>query len=183
MRKTLILIFLLSLNACSPVPMKSEFPTEIQPGKSELYAIEILRWGDLQFSGLMGVQYNSTGLKYALLDASGVKLIKASVRHDNEFTLHFAVPMMKETKLPNYLGVWLSRVPLVQPKTMPCSWAFLRSICVSEGSIENQKSSRVGTFLVWKSTKSLNKNGKGFSYRYSHPLIGVELNLSLLQGK
>lgn len=183
MRKTLILLFLLSLSACSVVPMKSELPTEIQPGKSELYAIDIFRWGELQFSGLMGVQYNSTGLKYALLDASGVKLIEASVSHDNEFTLHFAVPMMKETKLPKYLGVWISRVLLVQPKTVPCSWAFLRSLCVNEGSMESQKSSRLGTFLVWQSKKSWNKNEKRLLYRYSHPLIGVDVNLNLLKGK
>lgn len=140
--------------------------------QASLYKIFIERWQKPVFSGLVAIEYRGDGMRYVLLDASGIRLFSADIYSDKEFMLINSVAAVGDTKLPEYLSLWLKRTLLMEPAEQPCSWMGLNSFCVKD----NKKTARTGPFLHWTVRETVARKNR-VSYRYEQPVIGVALEL------
>jgi len=147
-------------------------------GASTLYNIRIVRWGDLQFSGLLVLQYRQDGLYYVVLDATGVKLIEAEVTLSDDHRLIRALGPLKKSQLPRYLSISLKRIYLLEPLQSPCSHEFMLSFCRERLQERGwRKYVESGPFTVWEVSKNGMDGDKEDLIVYSQPWLGMKVVL------
>lgn len=186
MRMLLVLLIVccMLLSACSLPQYTHRNMGEIEPQSAgKLYNIRIERWGSLRFSGLLVVKKRQAGLYYAMLDASGVKLVEAEVDTSGEHRLLHAKMGLKDSQLPEYLSTSLQRVYLLEPATVPCSSTLLLNFCRERSDGDEGrllKYLQAGPVTLWE-VQIGNKGDRGTITLYSQPWLGVRIYLEGFQ--
>ena len=154
-----------------------------QLSTGQLYNIRIERWGTMRFSGLLVVKKQQTGLYYAMLDASGVKLVEADVDISGDYRLLHAQMGIKDTQLPEYLSTSLQRITLLEPAQLPCSSTFLLKFCREISESNNGrllKYLQAGPVKIWE-VETGTKGARGAITFYSQPWLGIRISLEDFQ--
>jgi len=120
------------LSACSPPLQKYNHSLRIaEKSENSLYTLRIEQWGNVKFTGLLALQLNDLSLSYAMLDATGIKLIEGEVDSQGKYTIQKAMIGLKGSSLPGYLSTSLARTFLMIPLDNPCSRDGLMLFCIS----------------------------------------------------
>ncbi|WP_136809468.1 hypothetical protein [Desulfosediminicola flagellatus] len=180
----LLSICCLLLSACSMPQYTASIPEnqEEQSG-GQLVNIRIERWGTLLFSGLLAMKKQQSGLHYAMMDSSGIKLLEAEVNTTGEHTLLHAKTGIKESKLPEYLSTSLRRIYLLKPSELPCTASLLMNFCIDQPGNQTtafQKSLHAGPIALWK-VETGTVGERGAITLYSQPWVGVRIYLEDFQ--
>lgn len=176
-RQRLLLLMLFgvcTLAGCAP-PSSTLQSLPEQAGKveSRLLNLRIERWGEIRFSGLLALQQGGGEVHYALLDASGVKLLQARVDASGESQVLHAKGALQESSLTPFLGEALARIFLQEPTEVPCSGQWWRRLCRQDEVI---KSGHLGPLLLWRAeVPGVLVGSETISYR--QPWLGVGLVL------
>lgn len=169
-----VLLGIFVLAGCAPPSSTLRLLPE-QAGKAEnrLFNLRIERWGDIRFSGLLALQQGGGEVHYALLDASGVKLLQARVSGAGESQVLHAKGALKDSSLAPFLGEALARIFLQEPKEAPCAGRWWHRLCRQD---EAMKSGYFGPVLLWRAeVPGVLVGTETISYR--QPWLGVGLVL------
>ena len=141
-----------------------------------LYNLQIERWGERRFSGLLALQRKTGGLCYALLDASGVSLIEADIDWTGLQRILQGQPQLMKTGVPDYLGTAIYRVFGLDPEEYPCSWNGVLRFCFDSSPADGwSKKAEALPFTVWQAHGSNGTNGKKPTIVYEQPWGGVKI--------
>lgn len=170
----LVLFGVCTLAACAPPSSTLRLSPE-QAGKAEgrLFNLRIERWGEIRFSGLLALQQGGGEVHYALLDASGVKLLQARVDAAGESQALHAKGALKDSSLAPFLGEALARIFLQEPKEGPCAGWWWHRLCRQD---EAMKSGYFGPLLLWRAEVPGASVGME-TISYHQPWLGVGLVL------
>jgi hypothetical protein len=170
----------LLLSSCSRPPYATRVLSErTEQPKGQLVNIRIERWGTILFSGLLAVKENQSGLQYAMLDSSGIKLLEAEVETTGENRVVHAKKGMKESRLPEFLSNSLRRVYLLKPAVLPCTTTLLLTFCMEQSTDllhQPSKSVYAGPITLWEVQTGL-AGERGTITLYSQPWAGVRIYL------
>lgn len=188
--RIIALVFIMSLTGCSfsgtslvsaPAPEKTIY--------QKLQHIQIKRWGEVKFDGILALQATTAGLHYALIDATGIKLLQAwsDVRGDHD-AIKPTGPLAGKGIAP-FLSEALARLYYITLQKLPCSRTGFLSVCIAND--DNGKTIKTGSFAgitYWTVEGGINLIQKksdqaAVNTRYSQPWIGVEIILQDLSGK
>ena len=170
---------LVALAGCASPPALQPIAEERgEAGESRLLALAIERWGETRFSGLLALRRGAGWLHYALLDASGVKLLEARVDAVGTSRLLHVKGALEESGLHGFLGEALIRIFLVEPEALPCSGSWWKRIC-RQGA--EAKTSHLGPLPWWRVEALAPVDGLPAT-SYQQPWIGVRLVLRPLAG-
>jgi hypothetical protein len=164
----------LVLAGCAP-PSSTLLLLPEQAGKAEnrLFNLRIERWGDIRFSGLLALQQGGGEVHYALLDASGVKLLQARVDAAGESQVLHAKGVLRDSSLTPFLGEALARIFLQEPKEAPCVGQWWHRLCRQDEAV---KSGHLGPLLLWRAEVPSAIVGTE-TINYRQPWLGVGLFL------
>jgi hypothetical protein len=176
-KQRLVLLVLLGvciLSGCAP-PSSTlrSLPEHTEKVESRLFNLRIERWGDIRFSGLLALQQGNGEVHYALLDASGVKLLQARVDAAGESQVLHAKGALRDSGLDTFLGEALARIFLQEPKEAPCASKWWRRLCRQD---EAMKSGHFGPVLLWRAEVPTALVGTEI-ISYRQPWLGVGLIL------
>ncbi|MGB3223346.1 MAG: hypothetical protein WBB23_11145 [Desulforhopalus sp.] len=180
--RSLILYSLLCLvlTSCSlPIATVLDEPLRSEGKSARLLNIRIERWEELRFSGLLALQEQEDGLRYVLLDATGVKLLEGLAKTDGKHIMIRAGGALKDAGLNEFLSEALARLYLYLPEQLPCSRSWLLRLCCLQDS-ENKwsKSAYVGPVRLWQATeKEVDGGGGETTVTYCQPWLGVRIFL------
>ena len=173
MNKTVIFCILwicFLLSACSPPLQKySRSLRNTEKPENRLYTLSIEQWGRVKFSGLLALQFNSSSLSYAMLDATGIKLIEGEVDFQGKYTIKNGMTGLKGSSLPGYLSTSLARTFLMIPLDSPCSRDGLMLFCISLPEDGYNKIMKIEPFTLWEVQRS---NGV---IVYLQPWLGMRM--------
>lgn len=164
------------LAGCGLPPRSTRPPEDGSEAKKHLMALRIERWGEIRFSGLLALQIGEGWLQYALLDASGVKLLEARSDSGGESQVLHAKGVIRDSGLADFLGEALVRIFFQEPVTPPCSGHWWNRLCRDN---RQTKSQQIGPLLWWRVEDSTTSSGEK-TIVYLQPWIGVRLSLRTL---
>ncbi len=171
----LILLF----SACS-LPVHTGGPSSLnQSGPSHLMQIHIESWGTPRFTGLLGLQFQDTGLTYMLLDATGITLLESQVTQNGDSTVIRAAGKLGDTGLPDFLAASLWKIYLIEPASAPCAGNLFLRFCMEK--MENtrvRKYAATGPFTLWEAEFDSACPAKWPAVSFSEPWFGVSLTLT-----
>jgi len=155
----------------------------------KLQHIRIERWGDIKFNGILALRATNTGLHYALIDATGVKLLQAWSDGGGDHNAIKPTGPLASKGLAPFLSEAIARIYLVNPAQLPCSRKGFLSVCITDS--ENELRKKSGSFAgitYWNVEGELNfvkknRRAAGIETRYSQPWLGVEIVLQDLADK
>lgn len=193
MKQYFLLFCFLLLLACSvpvaehPDLLPDEETREVL--KSGLYQIEIERFGELRFQGLIAIRKGRELFDYVLIDATGVTLLEG--RSQSEARGRGELKgMLKRSRLAEILTVGLSRMFMLLPESQPCGRNGILTFCVKRPSMQHVvKEVRFGPILCWDVEYSVNSKEKTVakeiskevvlygSYTYRQPWLGLKIRL------
>ena len=148
---------------------------------ARLLNIRIERWDEVRFSGLLALREQGGGLYYALLDATGVKLLEVEVAGDGGYHLLHAKGALKESGLDGFLAEVLTRIYLREPATLPCVGSWLHEFCRQEGAEGEgwQKYGKAGPWQIWQVAATYGPGGGpgNEAMIYRQPWLGIRIYL------
>ncbi len=154
-----------------------------------LQNIQITRWGETRFTGILALSEGEGGLHYALIDGTGVMLLQAfSDRQGNHETVAPRGPLAKE-QLAGFLSEAIARIYLLEPEQAPCSRNVFATLCLQEvNETIKEKTARVAGLTIWKvetavDTIAQNGNTAESYVRYNQPWLGVTIKLRAMATK
>ena len=185
-----ILCFVFFLSGCS-----TSFYSDSTSMRQEvvhyetLQNIDVSRWGETRFSGILALSQAESGMHYALIDGTGVKLLQAfsdrNGRHDRVVPKG---PLAKE-RLAGFLSEAIARIYLFEPMGKNCTRKMFASLCMQE--LDDTKREKTARFLgirLWTVETVVPKhvdNGASREpyVRYSQPWLGVTIMLRAMATK
>ena len=143
---------LLALVGCAPAPsqLDGRYPPAPPSGRQTLWSIQFSQDGAERFSGLLVTDLKASRLDFLLLDATGLKLLEASLAKTGELEVREALQLVQKKQLPERLARALWRIFYVTPDRQPCAWHGLLRLCASAprpGTVT--KNAHLGPFMVW----------------------------------
>lgn len=173
----LSLCLLLAGCAAPPPPVAPPAAGEGAVARS-LYAVQLQRWGEPRFSGILALQRAPGTLRYALLDASGLKLLEAQQQEGAGQEVLHAKGVVADSGLPGFLGTALERLFWQRAWCPPCSGPWWRRLCREEGG---GTSGRFGPLPLWRVDSPASEMVGELTY--SQPWIGMRLSLRPLPSR
>lgn len=185
----LTLFILILLSGCTlssqslllaPVPEKTSY--------QKLQHIRIERWGDVKFNGILALRATNTGLHYALIDATGIKLLQAWSDAEGDHDAIKPTGPLAEKGLAPFLSEAIARIYLINPLTLPCSRAGFLSVCIIDDNGLRKKTGSFAGIRYWDVKRGFNpgmtdSGAARIDTRYSQPWLGVEIVLQDLSAK
>lgn len=153
-----------------------------------LQHIRIERWGKVKFNGILALRATHTGLHYALIDATGIKLLQAwSDAEGNHNSIPPTGPLAEKGLAP-FLSEAIARIYLINPFSLPCSRTGFRAVCIADEDGIRKKTGSFAGVRYWHVEGGLNvgihnSGATGIDTRYSQPWLGVEIVLQDLSAK
>ncbi|MBU1567274.1 MAG: hypothetical protein KJ630_16830 [Proteobacteria bacterium] len=145
---------------------------------ARLMNIRIERWGEPRFSGLLALRQEGNGLYYALLDATGVKLLEVVVAEDGGHRLIHAKGALKDSGLDGFLAEVLARTYLQEPATLPCAGTWLYRLCREEEAGKGwRKYGQAGPLEIWQVGTDWEQGPGKAAVMYRQPWLGVRIFL------
>ena len=172
-------VLCLLLCGCSlPLRIAVEGADENAKANGRLLNIRIERWGEVRFSGLLALRPEGQGLYYALLDATGVKLLEATVVGDGEHRLLHVKGALQDSGLDGFLAEVLARTYLQEPATLPCAGTWLYQVCREQRADGGwQKYGQAGPLPIWKVGTGSGQGSGNEAVIYRQPWIGIRIFL------
>jgi hypothetical protein len=151
---------------------------ENDEGSGRLLDIRIERWGEVRFSGLLALRPDGSGLYYALLDATGVKLLEAVTAEDSGYRLIHGKGALRESGLGEFLAEVLTRIYLQGPAVPPCSGSWLYRVCRDqEADGAWQKYGQAGFLEIWRAKSAPDQKSAIGAVIYRQPWLGIRIVL------
>lgn len=172
--------FCLLLVGCSlPLRISVDNPDENGKSPARLLNIRIERWGEVRFSGLLALRQEGQGLYYALLDATGVKLLEVAVAGNGGHRVIHAKGALQDSGLDGFLAEVLTRTYLQEPATLPCTGTWLHQLCREEDVAGNgwRKYGQVGPLQIWQVGTDPEQSPGSAAVIYRQPWLGVRIFL------
>lgn len=168
------LLALLVFTGCASSPPLRVLPLgQEDHAEKRLVALRIERWGEVRFSGLLAMQIGEARLQYALLDASGVKLLEARADAVGETQVLHAKGALREAGLATFLGEALARIFVQEPQERPCTGDWWHRLCRESVRL---KTGHLGPLPLWRADFSDHPTGPR-TITYLQPWLGVRLVL------
>jgi hypothetical protein len=167
------------ISGCS-VPLTTSTATVFTEDelKGKLLNIRIERFENPQFYGLIGLRNKENALHYALLDASGVKLLEAEATPDGRYNSDRAGGPLKDSALAPFLSEALARIYLQEPSTLPCAGSWFHRLCHLENADNSwTKFGRSGPFTIWTVAGRGPAGEAAATIVYHQPWLGVKIHL------
>jgi len=140
------------------------------------YTINIQRWGELKFSGLLAVKNSGGILHYILLDLTGITLLESAGNAAGKLQEKARGPLAA-TAIEGFLTSALNRIFFEIPEKLPCSRHGLQELCYRADDGDNwTKIYRIWPFTFWGAAKHTDEN-LSIIYEYRQPWLGVEIFL------
>ncbi len=186
----IVLLFIVLLSGCTlsthslvlaPVPENTAY--------QKLQHIRIERWGDIKFNGILALRATDEGLHYALIDATGIKLLQAWSDAGGDHNAIKPTGPLAGKGLAPFLSEAIARIYLINPLQLPCSRTGFISVCITDDDNElKTKSGGFAGITYWDVKSGLNSvqdssRAARIDTRYSQPWLGVEIVLQDLSGK
>lgn len=185
-----VLFFIVFLSGCTlssnslvlaPMPEEEAY--------QKLQHIRIERWGDVKFTGILALRATNAGLHYALIDATGIKLLQAWSDAKGDHNAIKPIGPLAQKGLAPFLSEAIARMYLVNLLHLPCSRTGFLAVCITDE--DNGLWKKTGSFAgitYWNVEGGLNsvENNSRAAYtgiRYSQPWLGVEIVLQDFSGK
>ena len=164
----------LLLSSCAPALQKhGNSLSDTVQSENRLYSLRIEQWEKLKFAGLVALQLRESRLSYAMLDATGIKLIEAEVDFQGSYKLKRAMAGLKGSSLPGFFSTALVRIFLMEPLENPCSRDGLMLFCTSPSENgQNNKIMKIEPFTLWEVQRN-----KG-AIIYLQPWLGIRMVLT-----
>ena len=180
MRQAIFCCFVcLVLAGCGLPPGSLVAPRlENDKGPGRLLDIRIERWGEVRFSGLLALRPDGSGLYYALLDATGVKLLEAVTADDSGYRLIHGKGALRESGLGEFLAEVLTRIYLQEPAVPPCAGSWLYRVCRDQGADGAwQKYGQTGFLEIWRVQPAADQDPSAEALIYRQPWLGIRIIL------
>ena len=194
--RLIVLFFILLLSGCTLSTHSLMLVPDTEGATPQkLQHIRIERWGDIRFDGILALRVTSTGLHYALIDATGVKLLQAWSDGGGEHDAVKPTGPLATKGLAPFLSEAIARIYLVNPAQRPCSRKGFLSVCITDSTDSAngtgglmKKSGSFAGIPYWHVEGELNSAKKrsratGIETRYSQPWLGVEIVLQDFSGQ
>lgn len=183
------LFFLIFLSGCTlstnslvlaPVPEITAY--------QKLQHIRIERWGEVKFNGILALRATDKGLHYALIDATGIKLLQAWSDAKGDHNTITPTGPLAEQGLAPFLSEAIARMYLINPLRLPCSHKGLLSVCIKDDNGLRIKTGNFAGIRYWNvegglNTVQNNNAATRIDTRYSQPWLGVEIVLQEFSAK
>lgn len=181
MKKWLLMVIIAfaAAGCARPALPPSAAPAWAAARQNELWKIQIIHWGTLKFSGLLGIRHEHNALYHVLLDATGIKLLEARVTAEGAREPIRDLSVLEGHRLPEFLSATLYRIFLLAPGTTPGGWNLLPNLRLEENEGRLRKVARWGPLVLW-SVEYLPGGAQdaGTRITFSAPWKGVTLTLT-----
>ncbi len=176
----LVLLVLLVLQSGCSMPTAtytdSAFKEDRLSGK--LLSIRIQQFENTRFSGLIGIRQTENGLRYGLLDATGVKLLEAETTPAGRHNPDLATGPLKDSTLAAFLSAALARIYFQEPATKPCDGSWFYRLCHLENEDHSwTKYRRNGPFTIWMIERRHLTGEAAETILYHQPWPGIKIVL------
>jgi hypothetical protein len=174
------------LNGCSPnffTSTDKQFGHELEFNSNSLWKTIIMRGEEEKFSGILAIQQSSNFISLALLDPTGITLLRGNVGHSGDIKLISSIEKLNESKIKSYLGKAIFRIFYLSPSEETCQ-KWLNRLCWTQtnSSFFIEKKSNIGPFLFW-SASYINDGGlneKVSKIEFYNPWNKTKLFLELI---
>ena len=152
MRLLFSVLLLITIAACSVKEMPP-FPEmrRTLADRESLWQMRLEHRGRERFSGILALRSEENNIRMVLLDSTGIKLMEAVVGGNHKFEVVYAMKIVQDHNLPEYLCRSLEKIFLETPDELPCSGGWLYRLCryaVSDG--HGRKRASWGPIPLWK---------------------------------
>ncbi|PID74341.1 MAG: hypothetical protein CSB32_01065 [Desulfobacterales bacterium] len=151
--------------------------------KESLWQIQIRRWGESRFTGILVVRPEEEGVRYVVLDKMGISLLRGCAAKDGGDSPP-ARGVLARTLGP-FLSEMLSRI-VQEPEERPCSAGMFARLCVKEEPLERKKIKTMLGLQQWvvieRRVSPSEEPLQTVEIEYLQPLFGVEVVLRLIGG-
>ncbi len=181
---TFILFVFLGLFLCScglsTKQMQALIPAA-ELNEQQLLNIKIQSRDELRFSGLIALVAKKDGLRYILMDASGVKLLFGHIQKNHRQKTLYAIPAIQESGLVSFLATSLSRIYLESPNELPCSQEGLNWFCL-EKKEQWLKYEQRGPVVLWSASyHDKPKNLYLQAANFHQHMLDIQINLKIIK--
>jgi len=141
------------LSGCTPKFLSSngtDFSDELINNTNTLWKIVITRGGEERFSGILVIEQHSDFISLALLDPTGITILKGDVSHSGEIRLVSNLSIIKKSKIKSYLGKAVLRIFYLSPSEDTCLKRINR-LCWNQTNFTafSEKISTIGPYILW----------------------------------
>lgn len=187
--RLIALFFLVFLSGCTlssnslvlaPVPEITAY--------QKLQHIRIERWGEVKFNGILALRAADEGLHYALIDATGIKLLQAWSDAKGDHNAITPTGPLAAKGLAPFLSEAIARMYLINPLTLPCSSKGFLSVCIKNDNGLKTKSGSFAGITYWNVEGGSNtvqniNTATRIDTRYNQPWLGVDIVLQDFSAK
>ena len=179
MKRFVFLFLLAQLFVGCAIPGRSPvMPVYENAGSPVLWKVQIYRWEEAVFSGLLLTNIdNEDGISYVLLDGTGIKLLQARMAADGEQVVSAVLPPLRNKRLPEFMAGALRDIFLREPDGAGCDRNGLMWICLESGDEQVLKKAGAGPFTFWSVQYASAGKNSGSKIIFSMPWVGVRMVL------
>ncbi len=172
-------IILFFLPSCSSIAPPYQLLRDQQIVETtNIFNIVIKSWGKQRYSGLLAIRNSSKGLRYILLDPTGIKLLESEIRLEKLQLAGLQTGPLAGSNLNSFLARAIKRIFLEIPDKLPCMRRGLARLCYNidpEGNWD--KTYQIWPFMIWKVEKNSATKVTKTMYLYFQPWVGMGVEL------
>ena len=162
---------------------EKQFAHELEFNSNSLWKIIIVSGEEEKFSGILAIQQSSDFISLALLDPTGITLLRGDVGHSGDIRLASSLDKLNKSKIKSYLGKAIFRIFYLSPSEETCQ-KWLNRLCWAQTNSSSliEKKSNVGPFLFWSASYITDGrvNGKISKIEFYTPRNKTKLFLELI---
>ena len=151
-----------------------------------LWKVRIHQWGKERFSGLLAMSSADKGMRVALLDPTGIKLLETELDRAGSVRSMSALAAVEGKGLPDFLTSSLQKIFYGSGEISSCSGGVFLRLCHEQtGDKETRKRSLFGPIPIW--SVDYRFFGTGYeeiqSAELHVPWYGISFIMSVIQSE
>ncbi len=173
---SIILFFLTSCSSIAPPDQQLREQQIVETTK--IFNIVIKSWGKQKYSGLLAIRNSLKGIRYILLDPTGIKLLESEIILEEQHLKGPQLGPLAGSSLNKFLSRAFKRIFLEIPDELPCMRRGLARLCYNidpEGRWE--KTYQIWPLMIWRVEKKSAAKVTKTMYLYFQPWIGMGVEL------
>ncbi len=180
-----LLLTILLLSGCSAVGMHAQ-DRRLPATTDSLWEVRIHQWGKERFVGLLAMSSEDKGMRVALLDPTGIKLLEAEFDRAGSVRGMSALAAVENKGLPDFLTSSLQKIFYGSGEISSCSGGVFLRLCYEQtGDKETRKRSLFGPIPIW--SVDYRFFGTGYeeiqSAELHVPWYGISFIMSVIQSE
>ena len=180
-----LLLSILLLSGCSAVGMHPQ-DSRLLTADESLWKVRIHQWGKERFSGLLAMSSADKGMRVALLDPTGIKLLETELDRAGSVRSMSALAAVEGKGLPDFLTSSLQKIFYGSGEISSCSGGVFLRLCHEQtGDKETRKRSLFGPIPIW--SVDYRFFGTGYeeiqSAELHVPWYGISFIMSVIQSE